>query len=330
MSGPALAQLKYTPVPFDSLVGWHEDDHEAALTVFLRTCADIKRPEWQTICDIAQTQPSAKGFFETLFQPVLIEDDAPMLFTGYFEPEIAGALEPSETYAYPIYRTPPDLIEGQTYFSRRDIERDELLKDQELEIAWLADPVDRFFLQIQGSGRIVLPGGGVLRVGYAAKNGRNYSSVGQILVNRGILSQNDVSADEIRAWVRRNPDAGRELLWQNESYVFFRELSDVPGDAGPLGAMNRSITPMRSIAVDPSITILGAPVWIEKLGKAPVNRLMVAQDTGSAIKGAQRADIFFGSGAEAGFSAGDVKDSGRMIVLMPVEYALEKLSSQIP
>lgn len=325
-AGAGMAELNYTPLSYDDLSGWEEDDHETALTVFLRTCVDMNRPEWQTICDIAQTQPVAKDFFETLFQPVLIEDGDPMLFTGYFEPEIAGALEQSETYPYPIYRAPPELRPGRTYHTRREIEEDKILADRGLEIAWLADPVDLFFMQVQGSGRIVLPDGSRLRVGFGGKNGHNYSSVGKILIRRGILSANDVSADDIRAWVRRNPVDGQELLWQNNSYVFFRELNDVPSDAGPLGAMDRSVTPMRTLAVDPSITILGAPVWIEKAGADPLNRLMVAQDTGSAIKGAQRADIFYGTGTDAGFRAGSIKDGGRMVVLMPVEYALEKLS----
>ena len=324
VASTAMADLTYTFLSHDDLIGWHEEDHEAALTVFLRTCADIQRDEWAAVCEIAQTQPVAKDFFETLFQPVLIEDGEPMLFTGYFEPEIAGSLTQSATYPYPIYRKPPELRTGATYYSRREIEEGGVLADQGLEIAWLADPVDLFFLQVQGSGRIVLPDGSRLRVGYGGKNGRNYTSVGQILINRGILSASDVSADEIRAWVRRNPTQGRELLWQNESYVFFREVNEVPPDAGPLGAMDRSVTAMRSLAVDPAITILGAPVWIEKAGQSPLNRLMVAQDTGSAIKGAQRADIFFGTGANAGFQAGGVKDGGRMVVLMPVEYALAK------
>ncbi len=324
VAGAAVADLTYTFLGYDDLNGWAEDDHETALTVFLKTCPDIQRTEWKTICDIAQTQPAARDFFETLFIPVLIEDDEPMLFTGYFEPEIAGSLEQSETYAYPIYRLPPDLEPGQTYLSRREIEEGQALADKGLEIAWLADPVDLFFMQVQGSGRIVLPNGDRLRVGYGGKNGRNYSSIGQILISRGILSASDVSADEIRSWVRRNPIEGQELLWRNQSYVFFRELTDLPSSAGPLGAMDRSVTPMRSLAVDPSITILGAPVWIEKEGADPLNRLMVAQDTGSAIKGAQRADIFFGTGADAGFAAGAIKDGGRMVVLMPIEYALEK------
>lgn len=324
LSGAALSDLSYTFLDYSDLNGWAEDDHESALTVFLNTCQDIQRPEWQTLCEMAQTQPPAKDFFETFFQPVLIEDGDPMLFTGYFEPEIAGSRVQSDTYAYPIYRVPPDLVEGQTYYTRREIEEDKPFEGMDLEIAWLADPVDLFFMQVQGSGRIVLPDGTGLRVGYGAKNSHNYTSVGRILIQRGELTEGNVSADEIRAWVRRNPEEGAELLRQNASYVFFREVNEVPADQGPLGAMNRSVTTLRTIAVDPRITLLGAPVWIEKQGLSPMNRLMVAQDTGSAIRGAQRADIFFGTGAEAGFQAGAIKDGGRMIVLMPVEYALQK------
>jgi membrane-bound lytic murein transglycosylase A len=169
-----------------------------------------------------------------------------------------------------------------------------------------------------------LDDGDVIRLGYAGKNGRNYSSIGMELVRRGIYDSSQVSADVIRSWVRANPDAGRTLLWTNESYVFFREVNEVPASLGPLGAMNRSVTPMRTIAVDPDITILGAPVWIEKEGETPLRQLMIAQDTGSAIKGAQRADIFFGSGDSAGRAAGRIKDGGRMIVLMPIQYALSK------
>ena len=325
LSGPAVADPTYTMLDYDDLNGWAEDDHAAALAVFVNTCGDIPRPEWQRLCAFAKDSPPARDFFETFFQPVLIEDGEPMLFTGYFEPEIAGSLSQSEVYQYPIYRVPPDLVPGRSYLSRREIDESDALKEQGLEIAWLADPVDLFFLQVQGSGRIRLPNGDVIRVGYGGKNGRNYSSLGQALVARGIYKSHQVSADVIRSWVRQNPDEGQELLWINESYVFFREVNEVPSELGPLGAMNRSITEMRSIAVDPSITILGAPVWIEKQGDNPLNRLMVAQDTGSAIKGAQRADIFFGTGDQAGYDAGLIKDTGRMVVLMPVEYALAKL-----
>lgn len=325
MAEPALAEVNYKRLSFDELDGWAQDDHDAALAVFTETCGDIARPDWQRLCQFAKDAPAGRDFFETFFLPILIEDGVDMLFTGYYEPEIRGDLGKSDDFAHPIYRLPPDLKLGQTYLSRREIEEGAALADQGLEIAWLADPVDLFFLQVQGSGRVRLPDGKVIRVGYAGKNGRNYSSIGQKLVERGIYQSHEVSADVIRNWVRRNPKDGQELLWENPSYVFFREVNEVPAERGPLGAMNRSITPMRSIAVDPDLTLLGAPVWIEKDGATPMRRLMIAQDTGSAIKGAQRADIFYGTGAIAGAQAGRIKDGGRMVVLMPIEYALSKL-----
>mgnify|MGYP000521797435 CR=1 FL=1 len=141
------------------------------------------------------------------------------------------------------------------------------------------------------------------------------------LVRRGVYDPHQVSAEVIKNWVRRNPDDGRELLYHNPSYVFFREVNQVPADQGPLGAMNRSVTTLRTVAVDPKFVPLGAPVWIEKEGKEPMHRLMIAQDTGSAIKGAQRADVFFGTGDKAGRAAGKLRDPGRMMVLMPIQRA---------
>ena len=315
----------YTLLSFDDLTGWAADDHAEALRVFRETCGDIADPEWRALCSFSAEVSDARAFFEMFFQPVLIEDGAEMLFTGYFEPEIDGSRTPGGRYLHPIHAVPDDLVEGQPYLSRRELEEAGALQGRGLEIAWLADPVDKFFLQVQGSGRIRLPDGSRIRVGYGGKNGREYSSVGVELVNRGTFEPHQVSADVIRNWVRDNPEEGRALLWTNESYVFFREVNEVPPDKGPLGAMNRSVTAMRSIAVDPSITKLGAPVWIEKDGAQPLNRLMIAQDTGSAIKGAQRADIFFGTGDAAGRRAGRIKDGGRMVVLLPIQSAYAKL-----
>ena len=324
-AGASVAQPTYTLLGFEDLNGWAADDHQAALSTFLNTCGDLRDPEWANLCALAADVEDARAFFEVFFQPVLIEDGQDMLFTGYYEPEIRGALTQGGIYQHPIYAVPDDLVPGQSYATRRALQEGNLLAGQGLEIAWLADPVDLFFLQVQGSGRIKLPDGGRLRVGYGGKNGREYSSVGLELVNRGVFEAHQVSADVIRNWVRENPEEGRELLWVNDSYVFFREVNEVPADKGPLGAMNRSITTMRSIAVDPSIVKLGAPVWIEKEGAAPLNRLMVAQDTGSAIKGAQRADIFFGTGDQAGRDAGRIKDGGRIVVLLPIQNAYAKL-----
>ncbi len=321
LTGSAMAEPTYSPLSFDDLNGWAADDHQAALDVFLNTCGDMRDPQWEVLCDFARTGPEPRGFFEKFFRPVLIEDGEPMLFTGYFEPELPGSRVRGDAYQHPIYAVPDDLVPGKPYFTRREIEEEQPLAGKGLELAWLTDPVDLFFLQVQGSGRISLPDGTMMRVGYGGKNGRNYSSVGMALVDRGEFEPHQVSAAVIRNWVRKNRAEGRALLWENESYVFFREVSEVPAELGPLGAMNRSITPHRSIAVDPAFVTLGSPVWIEKEGAEPINRLMVAQDTGSAIKGAQRADIFFGTGDDAGRAAGRIKDGGRMVVLMPATMA---------
>ncbi len=310
-------------IPWDALEGWAADDHAAALSVFRETCTDLTEQEWATLCAVAGDQTDARAFFELFFRPVLIEDGTPALFTGYFEPELTGSRTKSDKYRYPIYRVPPEVQPGQVWYSRAEIEEQGLLNGRGLEIVWLDDAVDAFFLQIQGSGRIRLAEGGAIRVGYGGRNGHDYRSVGMELVRRGLYEQHQVSAGTIRNWVRTHPDEGPALLRHNPSYIFFREVSEVPADAGPLGAMNRSITAMRSIAVDPDFVPLGAPVWIEKGGKEPLHRLMIAQDTGSAIKGAQRADIFIGTGKAAGKAAGRIKDPGRMVVLLPIRLALE-------
>ncbi|WP_245866439.1 murein transglycosylase A [Oceaniglobus roseus] len=314
-------EVSYRVMEFADLDGWPDDDHEAALQTFLNTCGDLRDGEWAALCALARTQKNARTFFELFFRPVLVEDGDPMLFTGYYEPELRGSRHQGGKYQYPIYRLPPEVQSGQTWYSRAEIEENEVLAGKGLEIAWIDDPVDVFFLQIQGSGRIRLDDGGKIRVGYAGKNGHDYRSIGRELVRRGVYEAHQVSADVIRNWVKRNPVEGPELLRHNPSYVFFREVNEVPADRGPLGAMNRSITRLRSIAVDPSITPLGAPVWIEKGGRDPMHRLMIAQDTGSAIKGAQRADIFYGTGKAAGRAAGRVRDPGRMYVLLPIQKA---------
>jgi membrane-bound lytic murein transglycosylase A len=290
-AGPAVAAPAARIMDFAELAGWAEDDLGPAFDAFLTTCADIRAPEWAPVCALAATRPNPRTFFELLFRPVILAEGQPALFTGYFEPELRGALAPTGPYRYPIYGRPPELAGGEPWLTRQDIEAG-ALEGRGLEIAWVDDPVDVFFLQVQGSGRIRLPGGQVLRVGYAAANGHEYRSVGRELVRRGIFTEHQVSAQVIRNWVRRNPLEGRELLHHNPSYVFFRKLPDLAPELGPLGAMNRPIRAGRSVAVDPRFVPLGAPVWIEKAGAEPMRRLMVAQDTGGAIKGPQRADIF--------------------------------------
>jgi membrane-bound lytic murein transglycosylase A len=306
---------------FAELDGWAQEDHGAALDVFLTTCGIPRDPAWGALCRLARDQRGGRSFFELFFRPVLINGEDPALFTGYFEPELNGARAPDDRYRYPIYAVPPDLPQGRPWATRAEIENGDLLAEQDLEIAWVDDPVDLFFLQIQGSGRIRLSNGGMIRVGYGGHNGHEYRSVGEELIRQELFESHEVSAAVIRNWVQENPDEGRALLQHNTSYVFFREVSEVPAHKGPIGAMNRSITRGRSIAVDPAYTQLGAPVWIEKAGEEPMHRLMIAQDTGSVIKGAQRADIFFGTGYAAGRAAGKIRDRGRMVVLMPIDRA---------
>ncbi len=320
---PAPAQM----LDFEALEGWAEDDHRAALVAFVETCGSLSEADWVPLCRLAEgaqgSDAAARAFFELFFKPVLI-GNPPALFTGYYEPELDGSPVRTPKYAWPIYARPPELRDGTAFLDRATIERG-ALRGRGLEIAWLDDPVEVFFLHIQGSGRIKMPDGRVIRVGYAGRNGYAYQSVGQEMVRRGTHTAAEVSAQVIRGWVRQNPAAGAALLDHNPSYIFFRKLADLPADKGPIGAMGRSITTLRSVAVDPAFTQLGAPVWIEKDGRNPLRRLMVAQDTGGAIKGAQRADIFFGTGRDAGEAAGTVKDGGRMIVLLPIDRAYAML-----
>ncbi|WP_209015809.1 murein transglycosylase A [Roseibium sp. RKSG952] len=326
----AGAEATRAILSFDDLDGWAADDHGAALSVFLNTCGDLRDPDWQALCAVAKTyeQDAARAFFELFFRPVLVEDGKDALFTGYFEPELDGSRTQSDKYRYPIYKMPPEAREAGQWLSRRELLTTDVMKNRGLEIAWVDDPVELFFLQIQGSGRVRLPDGSALRVGYGGANGHPYRSIGVELVRRGALGAHEVSAQRIRSWVRKNPEAGTELLFHNPSYVFFREVSRVAPERGPLGAMNRSVTTMRSIAADPAYTPLGSPVWVEKDGKDPIRRLMIAQDTGSAIKGAQRADIFFGTGDDAGQAAGRLKDPGRMVVLLPIQRAYALLPDE--
>lgn len=320
-TSPASSEI----LRFADLDGWARDDHLEALKSFQSTCDLLGDPDWRPICnlsaDVGDSPTKARQFFELFFRPVVI-GATPAHFTGYFEPELQGSPVRTPRFSWPIYKRPPELRDGQVFHSRAEIEAG-ILRGRGLELAWLDDPVDVYFLQVQGSGRIRMPDGQVMRVGYAGRNGHAYRSVGQEMVRRGTHSMDQVSAQEIAAYVRNQ--AGSGLLNINPSYVFFRRIDDVPAEKGPIGAMGRSITAFRSIAVDPTFTPLGAPVWVEKAGATPIRSLMIAQDTGGAIKGPQRADIFFGTGAAAGEAAGTIKDGGRMVVLLPIDRAYAML-----
>ncbi|WP_231388697.1 murein transglycosylase A [Pseudooceanicola algae] len=322
-------ELTYSVLTFADLPGWAGDDHLAALTVFLKTCGDLREADWAAICALGRKQAesprSARAFFELVFTPVLIQDGAPMVFTGYYEPELAGSRDWDVHYPYPVYALPPEAPSGESWLTRAEIETTGALKHRGLEIGYVGDPVALMFLQIQGSGRITLEDGRQIRLGYAGHNGHDYRSIGQEMVRRGIYDASQVSAPVISNWVRRHPVEGAELLRTNPSYVFFREITDAKPDDGPRGAMNRALSAGRSLAVDPRYVPLGAPVWIEKKGFRAMRRLMVAQDTGSAIKGPQRADVFTGTGRAAGREAQRMRDTGRMVVLLPIQRAYAML-----
>jgi membrane-bound lytic murein transglycosylase A len=310
-------------IPFSQLSGWADDDHATALSVFLMSCDKIqdnnlaKADDWNKICAFAKTTSDARAFFEEFFQPVLIHDGQRSLFTGYYEPEIPGSRQRSGPFQYPLYKRPPELVVGEPWKTRAEIDGG-ALSGRGLELAYLADPVESFFLHVQGSGRIKLIEGGFMRVGFAAKNGHPYRSIGKELIQLGLIDKNDASAQRIKDWIRENPKHEKRILHHNLSYVFFRELIGLDPSAGPLGAMQVSVTTDRTLAVDPDFTPLGAPVWIAKTGHDPINRLMIAQDVGSAIKGAQRGDIYFGAGDEVGRIAGRLRDRGRMYTLLPI------------
>lgn len=278
------------------LPGWAADDHAAAFAA------------WRLTAPGAGDAADPRAFFETGFRAVR----HPCHFTGYYEPELPGRLVPDDRFRHPLHAPPPALPAGRPWFSRAEIVTGDLLAGH--EIVWLDSAVEAFLVQVQGSARIRLPGGRVLRLGFAAKNGHPYRSIGQELVRRGEIAADAISADAIRAWCAARPDAVAALLAGNPSYVFFR-LLDLPGDLGPVGASGVPLTPLRSLAADPAHVPPGAPVWVEC---GSVRSLFIAQDTGSAITGPARADLFCGSGAAAGQMASGLNTRGTMHVLYPV------------
>ena len=330
-----------TPVGFDGLPGWDADDLAAAVPAFLKSCRRFaKAPkdaafgpvekgvdygrvaDWLPACRKAAALPAgdaaaAREFFETAFQPVAVVDygDAEGLFTGYFEIGLAGSRRRHGRYQTPIYRRPPDLGTAQ-HLSRAVIE-DGALAGRGLELFWVDDPIGAFFLQIQGSGQIRLDDGTVVRVGYDGQNGLRYVAVGRLLVERGIMPREKVTMTSIWAWMQAHPAAGAALRREDPSYVFFRVVKG----GGPLGAEHAVLTQERSLAVDRAYIPLGVPIWLAAderfLPDTKVERLVVAQDTGGAIKGPVRGDLFWGAGQVAGERAGAMNARGRYWLLLP-------------
>jgi membrane-bound lytic murein transglycosylase A len=345
----ATEKARLERVDFADLPGWRQDDVAAGWRAFLRGCTALRtRPEWAPVCEAArgidaQDDAEVRRFVESRLVPhrvVAPDGRTEGLLTGYYEPLLRGSRIRNERYAVPLYAAPDDLVSVDLsavvpetknlrlrgrlvgrkllpYWSRAEIENGTAPLDGR-ELLWVDDAVDLFFLQVQGSGRVELDGGEIVRVGYADQNGHPYRSVGRLLVERGELALDQASMQGIKAWGRANPEKLATLLRENPSYVFFRELP--PNGDGPFGSLGVALSAGRSIAVDPSVVPLGAPVFIDSTlpgSPEPLRRLMAAQDTGGAIKGSVRADFFWGFGPEAGEQAGRMRQPLRLWVLLP-------------
>jgi membrane-bound lytic murein transglycosylase A len=336
---PTAALLGVSAGPSVPAIG--EAEAARALEAFRISCpallkrtdaSGLTRPEdWHVACAAAGSAPSPSAFFAEHFELVQVGDGAAFV-TGYFEPEIAGSRTRQPGFEVPVYRKPPDLVEVDAataqaagtprrgrlengvivpYFERSEIEAG-ALAGRGLEIAWAADEIDFFFLQIQGSGRLRSPDGSVIRIGYAGQNGREYVGIGKLMKDRGLLGPGQTSMQGIVAWLRANPEEGRAIMRENKSYIFFQELTG----PGPLGALGLPVTGRATVATDPKYVPMGAPVLLQ-LDRPEANGLWIAQDTGGAIKGSNRFDTFWGAGAEAARIAGGMQGRGRAWVLVP-------------
>ncbi|KPK09221.1 MAG: transglycosylase [Betaproteobacteria bacterium SG8_39] len=321
-----------------------------ALRAFVAACARVRAgAALAAACararDVPPDDASARDFFESAFTPYAITASSGAqsgLITGYYEPVLRGSPTRNETFRYPVFGVPPDMIvvdlaglypdlkhrrlrgrvEGRRlvpYYSRAEIERDDSRFDAPV-LAWVSDPVALFFLQIQGSGRIAFDDGSQLRLGYADQNGHPYRSLGRHLVERGELPLEEASMQGIQAWGAAHPEKLRAALDANPSYVFFRELPTLAAQAGPIGALGVPLHARASLAVDRRFIPLGAPLYLATtlpLSDAPLEQLAVALDTGGAIRGPVRADYYWGSGPEAGAIAGRMRQQGRLWLLWP-------------
>lgn len=353
-------------VSWQEVPGWQQEDLQPALEAFIVSCPSLKRqPPWQVACNEAlQVDAADEGavrrFFENGFIPHRVNNQNGTdrgVITGYYVPDLQGSRTPDENYRYPVLAVPDDLLvvdlgalypdlkgrrlrgrlEGKRvvpYWSRTEIDSGQAPTTGK-ELFWVKDPVELFFLHIQGSGRISLEDGTRVMVNYADQNGHPYRSIGRLLLESGAMTRDQMSAQNIKAWGQRHPDKLPQLLGENPSYVFFRSAEQ--DLASPPGALGYPLTPERSLAVDPATIPLGAPVFIATTwpnSTRPLHQLMVAQDTGGAIKGAVRADFFWGLGNEAGAKAGRMKQEGRLWVLLPrispTETGEHTISADLP
>jgi membrane-bound lytic murein transglycosylase A len=366
--------FRLTPVAFEALPGWEEDDPSSLFAVMARCLAHmrsvkpyrtgglgIRSEALEAIfaqAEVQQSASAARGFFETHFQPFLIsrEDGAPGLVTAFYEPEVEVSDQQDALWRYPFYRRPDDLVDlgdanrpagmDSSYaFGRRTGSRVDFYPDRQavdrgaldgrgLEIAWAKSRVDVFFAHVQGAARLLYRDGTVRRITYAAKTGHPFTGIGRHLADIGEMPLAEVSMQAIRLWLANHPDRQDEILWQNRSYIFFREAPVDDPDLGPIAAAKVQLEPMRSIAVDRLIHTFGSPFYIQSdslrhlTGGQPFRRLMMALDTGTAITGPARGDIFTGTGEAAGNLAGNVKHDADFYILIPRGSASEYRDAQ--
>lgn len=350
---PAPAPL-FTPATFAELPGWAEDDQREAWGAFTASCSVLgRRAQWAEACALARgvnatDLAAVRAYFESNFVPNLVraaDGSQSGLITGYYEAMLRGSRNRSDIYQTPLYRVPDDLLtidlasvypqlknmrlRGRVvgkkvvpYDAREQIDSGKLAGN---ELLWVDDPVEAFFLEVQGSGRVQLDNGETVRISYADQNGHPYKAIGRWLIEKGELPAGQVSAQSIKAWIAANPHRRQELFNANPSFIFFREERIADPSAGPKGALNVPLTPARSVAIDPSFLPLGAPIYLattEAGSEVPMRRLVMGQDTGGAIRGEVRADFFYGFGPEAEDKAGRMKQPGTVWVLLPKGAAL--------
>lgn len=337
MTAPSVDGAECVLVKWSDLPHWEDDDHLAAFQSFLETARAISehraplraaKPADDTFVDIAKqalalhlsTRIAAQQFFEAHFAPYkIMPTDGRGFLTAYYEPTVEASLQQTSDYSVPLYAKPDDLTE--TYFTRAEIE-DGALKGRGLERLYLKSPVDLFFMQVQGSGKARLPDGTSRRIQYAGRNGQPYVTIAKVLIAEGHLALPQAHAEGVKAWLKAHPAEARRIMRMNTSYIFFDVLPD-EGEKGPVGGASTHLIPHRSIAIDRTIWPYGLPFYIAaelpdgRGGLEFMARLMIAQDTGSAILGPARADLFMGSGDEAGYRAGLIRHRGDFTVLWP-------------
>jgi membrane-bound lytic murein transglycosylase A len=369
-----IPNSQFEPLAWHQIDGWMKDHHAEAFSTFLASCKPILRstPKVRAtrpaaynalheVCGRAVTvvpvdDSGARGFFEKNFRAVRLSSlgEQAGFFTGYYEPVVEGSRLPSDQYTVPLYRRPPNMLTQRLrvagkkakagkrvvkrtapFYDRAQIE-DGALAGRELEIVYLKDPIDAFFAEIQGSVRVRLEDGSVIRLNYASGNGHAYTAVGRFLIERGIVTKEDISMQKIREYMEANPEEGKALRRLNKSYVFFRE-TDLSEYEEAIGAQGMPLTAARSIAVDRRLHTYGMPVFIDvtlpiqsEKPDTRFSRLMIAQDTGGAIVGPARADIYLGAGDEAARAAGRFKHFGHFVMLIPNELDPANVARSVP